>query len=102
MCGTPEKITRNCCVEFSQGLIKLNGEKVKKVNDTLLIEFTRPRIACVTMKGPLSSKAETFSQIGRDGEGNYFNGQIHEILVWDRKLTDTEVENVESYLKRQW
>ncbi len=44
------------------------------------------------------SDAQTSMRIGLDGDDNYFNGDIAEIIVYKRKLTDCEIETVNRYL----
>ncbi|MBT3667212.1 MAG: hypothetical protein HN548_07010 [Opitutae bacterium] len=40
--------------------------------------------------------------IGRAGTGDYFHGNFGEILVYDRALSNTEIETVEKYLGQKW
>ncbi len=42
--------------------------------------------------------AQTSLRIGWDGDDNAFNGDIAEMIVYDRKLTDCEIKDVNRYL----
>ena len=42
------------------------------------------------------------SHIGRDRDCHEFNGSIAELLVWDRALTESEIEDMEDYLCKKW
>jgi hypothetical protein len=43
------------------------------------------------------------SHIGRDrADCHEFNGSIAELLVWDRALTEIEIEDMEDYLCKKW
>ena len=42
------------------------------------------------------------SQIGRSQTGTYFNGDIAEIIIYDRDLTDPERVAIEQYLSNKW
>lgn len=50
-----------------------------------------------------SASANTLN-IGADSSGsnNYFNGYIAELMIWTRRLNDTEIQQVESYLKTKY
>ncbi|WP_344813567.1 Ig-like domain-containing protein, partial [Chitinophaga oryziterrae] len=45
-----------------------------------------------------ASSGQSVFKIGLDGDDNYFNGDISEIVVYNRKLTDCELETVNRYL----
>jgi hypothetical protein len=42
------------------------------------------------------------SHIGRDNVYPAFSGSIAELLVWDRRLTESEIEDMEDYLCKKW
>jgi outer membrane usher protein FimD/PapC len=45
-----------------------------------------------------ASSGQSVFKIGSDGDDNYFNGDVSEIIVYNRKLTDCEIETVNRYL----
>jgi outer membrane usher protein FimD/PapC len=45
-----------------------------------------------------ASSGQSAFKIGSDGDDNYFNGDVSEIIVYNRKLTDCELETVNRYL----
>jgi len=46
--------------------------------------------------------AGTTTRIGSHGAGNNLNGQLAEAIVFDRALTDDEIDDVECYLAGKW
>ncbi len=42
------------------------------------------------------------TRIGSHGSGNNLNGQLAEAIVYDRALTDDEIDKVECYLSAKW
>lgn len=49
-----------------------------------------------------NAQAATGLVIGRQKNTRNFGGNIHEVLMYNRKLTDTEVAQVEAYLANKW
>ena len=44
----------------------------------------------------------TTSYLGKDGQGNFFNGQIAEVIEYNRLLSNFEVNEVEQYLANKY
>ena len=65
--------------------IYLNGKLISKFTDT-----TDP------------IEAQENLSIGRDGDDNIFNGDIAEMIAYNRKLTDCEIENINLYLSTKY
>lgn len=41
-------------------------------------------------------------QVGSFGGANYFRGKLAEAIIYDRALTDEEIDDVECYLSGKW
>lgn len=41
-------------------------------------------------------------QIGRYLSGNYYNGYVGEIIIYNRRLTDAEIAQLQSYINNKW
>ena len=53
-------------------------------------------------KNPVLSGTDGTGFIGRGVNGTYYNGEISEILVYDRVLLQDEAASVESYLRNKF
>ncbi|SFD89922.1 Ig-like domain (group 3) [Chitinophaga sp. CF118] len=49
-----------------------------------------------------ASSGQSVFKIGLDGDDNYFNGDVSEIIIYNRKLTDCELETVNRYLANKY
>lgn len=56
----------------------------------------------VTTVGSSINGSTTKLNFAWDGSGNYWNGDIAEVLMWGRKLSSAERTGVEKYLKDKW
>ena len=65
--------------------VYLNGKLISKFTDT-----THP------------TDAQTGFRIGSDGNDNVFNGDIAEVIVYNRKLNNCEIESVNAYLNTKY
>jgi hypothetical protein len=52
--------------------------------------------------GVAQSGSNTISQIGKDETINYWTGDMAELLVYNRRLSASEVESVKAYLNNKW
>jgi outer membrane protein OmpA-like peptidoglycan-associated protein len=49
-----------------------------------------------------ASNAQTSFVIGADGDNSFFNGDISEVIVYDKALTDDEIKDVSGYLASKY
>jgi large repetitive protein len=69
----------------NESVIYFNGKVIRRFTDS-----THP------------TDAQTALNIGRDGDDNVFNGDLAEMLVYNRKLTDCEIEEINYYLSQKY
>lgn len=60
-------------------------------SDSLILYFNSERMAAVTGVQPAGTPAKTV-YIGRNSNGNYYNGYIDELRIWNRAVTATEIK----------
>jgi len=89
---------------FVEGSIRLDGTEAKPVSETLCREFTYPRLAVVEMNsdGIESTQGQGLNRIGRDRDCHAFQGCLHEVMAYDRKLSEEEIAGVEAHLFSEW
>lgn len=80
---------------FSTSISIKNG-----TNEYLYVNGT----SVATYTGKLSAIANSSSTgwLGRGGNNTYFNGDVAEVLIYDRALTDTERQSVQAYLSGKY
>jgi len=81
---------------FGDGSIRLDGQDPRPVSEVLNSDFTEPRIAVVTCSESLINKRGTgMNRIGRDRKYHSFTGILHELMVFDRVLSEEEIKKLE-------
>lgn len=65
------------------------------------VYFNGQNIATFTDITTLSA-AQTSLRIGFDGDDNCYNGDIAEMIVYNRKLTDCEIQTINKYLSNKY
>lgn len=71
------------------------------------LKFRYDRVAqtlnfgATTVGATTNATANTF-YVGQDSAGNYFNGDIAELILYSRTVTSSELIAVERYLKNRW
>lgn len=98
---------------FTKGTIRLDGQNPRKVKQVELNEFTEPRVAILTCSKDVFGRdgCSYADRIGRDRggagprgqeEGHSYTGVLHELMVYDRVLSQEEIEKLEKYLTKEW
>jgi hypothetical protein len=85
---------------FWEGSIRVNVEDAKPTNETQ-IWCDELRVATVTMDNavPVNGTASKVDRIGRDRDCHAFSGFVAELLVFNRLLTEDEIQSSEQYLR---
>ncbi len=82
--------------EVLEGRSRLDGAEIEP--DITVLPERRVLLSTVAM-GPITLGTVAS---GRLREGNFWGGDIHEILLFERALTPEEVDQVETYLRAKW
>lgn len=88
---------------------KVFGVRVKPntIPQIILNAATNPTAGTYGATPPIPCLAPTFVSIGSHGSNNdtltrWLNGDVYEVLVWSRYLTDAEITAVTNYLYAKW
>ena len=100
--GTDKKIAADVGNTFDKGVkIRLNGRVGPQTVDTA-IWADKFRVASVVMEGNAVPPTKGIDRIGRDRNNFEFAGFLTELLVWNKSLSDVEVQVVEEYLLQKY
>ncbi len=70
------------------------------LDNAIMLDGVTTGASNTTQAAHTSSNSKT--SIGSIGSGNYLDGQIAEVIVYDRALTDAEINQVDAYLNAKW
>lgn len=96
-------------IHFHQGTIRLNGGEAQPVEDLstwrdgIKIATVQPKDGGIIPNFREKLKRQSrVHRIGRDRVYHEFRGQLGEVMVWDRVLEQSEIEEVELILFKKW
>lgn len=75
-----------------------NATKFRYRRDKTAITLTFPS----TVASTIGSSSQFDIGFNSAGPGNFMEGDIAELLVFDKALTNTEITNIENYLSTKW
>merc|ERR1711871_112051 len=103
-CGEEKISVRpNCGKAFVDGKIRVDTLPAVSVSSMQLARFTDgPSCAIVLCDEPGCLNTQGMNRIGRDHDHNAFTGVLHELIVYDRRLSAEEVHRVERHFSRNW
>jgi hypothetical protein len=84
---------------FLNGTLRLQRGETRPVSHSRLWIGEGVKLAVLTLAGTLT---EGLTRIGADRTCHHFCGHISELLLYDRVLTEEEIDLVESYLQKKY
>ena len=90
---------------FAQGHVRFDGtSKRVPVSQVKTGDFDEFRLAVVECAagGVTNQRGPGMDRIGRDRNCHAFTGQVQQVMVWQRQLSDEEIERLGRYLLRRW
>jgi len=98
--SNPKNLASSACAHpyFRNGILKLGGGAPKPVRECAQWTDTGLQVAILTLAGPIRS----LKRIGADRRCHHYCGTICELLVYDRELSTSEIEEVETYLQQKY
>jgi len=84
----------------ARGEIRLDGGEPRSAASVPNSEFLAgPRRACLTFDAEVKGG---LNRIGRDRGLHAFTGVLHELMVFNRVLTDSEMVALDEHLRNEW